>query len=33
VWTELDPAGAWKTGLDRELQAVGYEIDWNKAMQ
>ncbi len=32
VWTDLDPAGAWKTGLGRELAAAGYSLDWNKVM-
>ena len=32
VWTELDAAGAWKTGLGRELSAAGYSVDWNKVM-
>jgi predicted nucleotide-binding protein len=32
VWTDLDPAGAWKTSLGRELTAAGYSLDWNKVM-
>lgn len=32
VWTELDPVGAWKTSLGRELAAAGYAVDWNKVM-
>ncbi|OQM75237.1 TIR domain-containing protein [Manganibacter manganicus] len=32
VWTELDPAGAWKVALAKELVAVGYDVDWNKVM-
>lgn len=32
VWTELDPSGAWKASLGRELSAAGYSIDWNKVM-
>lgn len=33
VWTEMDPAGAWKTALGKELQAAGHQIDWNKLMR
>jgi Predicted nucleotide-binding protein containing TIR-like domain len=33
VWTEMDPAGAWKTSLGRELQAAGHQINWNKVMK
>jgi predicted nucleotide-binding protein len=32
VWESLDDAGAWKTGLARELKAAGYPVDWNKVM-
>ena len=32
VYTKFDDAGAWKQKLAQELQAVGYEIDWNKIM-
>lgn len=32
VWTALDAAGAWKASLAKELQAAGFEIDWNKVM-
>lgn len=28
----LDDAGAWKQALCRELAAVGFEIDWSRAM-
>nr|WP_291006123.1 nucleotide-binding protein [Hyphomicrobium sp.] len=30
VWQSMDPAGAWKQGLCRELAAAGHQIDWNK---
>jgi predicted nucleotide-binding protein len=33
VWEAMDAAGAWKKSLCRELDAVGFEIDWKKAMQ
>jgi predicted nucleotide-binding protein len=33
VWEPLDDAGGWRTALARELQAAGYEIDWNKVMR
>jgi predicted nucleotide-binding protein len=29
----FDSHGAWKQTLARELQAVGYEIDWNRVMK
>lgn len=32
VYISLDD-GAWKTDLGKELQAAGYEIDWNKLMR
>jgi predicted nucleotide-binding protein len=32
VWTPFDTGGAWKIALAKELQAAGYEIDWNKVM-
>ncbi|MDV6333165.1 nucleotide-binding protein [Asticcacaulis sp. 201] len=32
VYTELDDAGGWKVKLGQELQAAGYEIEWNKIM-
>jgi predicted nucleotide-binding protein len=32
VWTAYDVGGAWKIALAKELQAAGYEIDWNKVM-
>jgi predicted nucleotide-binding protein len=33
VWTSFDAGGAWKTALAKELQAAGYDIDWNKVMR
>jgi predicted nucleotide-binding protein len=33
VWTPFDNGGAWKAALAKELEAVGHEIDWNKAMR
>jgi predicted nucleotide-binding protein len=29
----FDKGGGWKQTLARELQAAGYEIDWNKVMK
>jgi hypothetical protein len=33
VYTDLDDAGAWKQKLGRELQAAGFDIDWNQVMK
>jgi len=33
VWTDFDNAGGWRMKLGRELQAAGYDIDWNKVMR
>lgn len=33
VWHEMDSGGAWKTALGRELDAAGYNIDWNAVMR
>ena len=33
VWEVMDTAGGWKQALSRELQAAGYDIDWNKVMR
>jgi len=30
VWTPFDAGGAWKIVSATELQAAGFEIDWNK---
>ncbi|NPV22689.1 nucleotide-binding protein [Bradyrhizobium sp. 81013] len=32
VWTPYDAGGAWKLSLGQELQAAGYDIDWNRIM-
>jgi predicted nucleotide-binding protein len=32
VYIDLDAAGGWKQQLGRELQAAGFEVDWNKVM-
>ena len=32
VFEEYD-GGGWRQRLGQELQAVGYEIDWNKVMR
>jgi predicted nucleotide-binding protein len=29
----FDAAGGWKQTIAKELQAAGYEIDWNKVMR
>jgi predicted nucleotide-binding protein len=33
VFESYDDAGAWKQIIARELQAAGYEVDWNKVMR
>lgn len=33
VYEPFDPAGGWKSAIGRELQAAGFEIDWNKVMK
>jgi predicted nucleotide-binding protein len=33
VYTEFDENGGWKTSLGRELEAAGFQIDWNIAMR
>ena len=33
VYEPFDAAGGWKQKLGRELEAVGYEIDWNTVMR
>lgn len=33
VYTQFDTAGGWRQQLAKELQAAGYEIDWNKVMR
>lgn len=32
VYEPFDAGGGWKSALGRELQAAGFEIDWNKIM-
>lgn len=33
VWEDMDELGAWKQKLGRELNGVGYNIDWNMIMK
>jgi len=33
VWTALDPAGAWRQQLAKELDAAGYRVDWKKVVK
>jgi len=33
VYVPFDESGAWKQALGRELEAAGFEIDWNKLMR
>lgn len=33
VYVKWDEAGAWKQSLGKELDAAGYNIDWNKIMR
>jgi predicted nucleotide-binding protein len=33
VWTPFDINGGWKTELATELEAAGYQIDWNQFMR
>lgn len=33
VWENMDESGGWKQSLGRELDAAGFEIDWNKVMR
>lgn len=33
VYTPFDDGGGWRQNLARELQAAGYEIDWNRVMR
>jgi hypothetical protein len=30
VYTKLDDAGGWRAELGKELQAAGYEVDWER---
>jgi hypothetical protein len=33
VYTPFDDSGGWKRALGQELEAAGFEIDWNKVMR
>jgi predicted nucleotide-binding protein len=33
VWTKMDSGNGWKQSLGKELEASGYEIDWNLVMR
>lgn len=33
VYTDFDPAGAWRIALGKELDSAGYEFDWNNIMK
>lgn len=33
VWTKMDSGYGWKQALGKELEASGYEIDWNLVMR
>lgn len=33
VWTSFDDAGGWRQALAQELDAAGYDIDFNKVMK
>ena len=33
VWTPYDAHDAWKSALSKELEAAGFEINWNKVMR
>lgn len=33
VWSSMETSGAWKHELAKELQAAGYQIDWNVVMR
>jgi len=33
VWEKFDDGGGWKAALARELEACGFDIDWNKVMK
>jgi predicted nucleotide-binding protein len=32
VYVDFDNSDGWKQGLGRELEAAGFQFDWNKAM-
>ncbi len=33
VYETFDASGGWKSALGRELEAAGFEVDWNKVMR
>jgi predicted nucleotide-binding protein len=33
AWTEVDDAGAWRMSLGKEIEAAGFELDWNQVMR
>lgn len=33
VWENMDASGGWKQALGRELEAAGFDMDWNKIMR
>jgi predicted nucleotide-binding protein len=33
IYEQFDNGGGWKQAIGRELQAVGFHIDWNKVMR
>ena len=33
VWETMDAGGGWKQRLGKELEAAGYNIDWNRVMK
>jgi predicted nucleotide-binding protein len=33
VYIDLDDGGGWKQKLGKELEAVGFKVDWNKVMR
>ncbi|AOZ07726.1 TIR domain-containing protein [Cupriavidus malaysiensis] len=33
VWVAMDVGNGWKQALGQELQAAGYDVDWNKVMR
>lgn len=33
VWTDMDSSGGWRLALGKELQAAGYNVDWNQVMR
>lgn len=33
VWESMDASGGWKQALGRELEAAGFDMDWNRIMR